>query len=131
MKQKLYYAIPFVAVPLLIVLFDQIHNIKPLQLSPLILGAALLLVSAVMGFFSATQKTFDYLLTALMPLSLFVCMFVAGFLSKDDTESQFLLYRAFDVAFQPLALLLYVLMAIVTFLASYKHFRYNKNRAEN
>ena len=131
MKQKLYYAIPFAAVPFLLLLCEVLDNMKLLQMSPYILGAVILLFSVAMGFFSTTLKTFDYLLTAIMPMSLFCCMFVGGFLDKNDLETRFYLYRAVDVTFQPLALLLYFLMAIVTFLASFKRFRDIKNRTSN
>lgn len=131
MKQKLYYAIPFAAVPLLLLLCEVLDNMKLLQMSPYILGAVLLLFSVALGFFSTTHRTFDYLLTAIMPISLFCCMFVGGFLDKSDLETRFHLYRAVNVAFQPIALLLYFLMAIVTFLASFKRFRDIRNRTSN
>ena len=129
MKQKLYYAIPFAAVPLLLLLLCEVlDNMNLLQLSPYILGAMLLLFSVAMGFFSTTHRTFDYSLTAIMPLSLFCCMFVAGFLDKNDLETRFHLYKAVNAAFQPIALQLYFLMAIATFLASFKSFRNIKGR---
>ena len=131
MKQKLYYAIPFAAVPFLLLLCEVLDNMRLLQMSPYILGAVLLLFSVAMGFFSTSHRTFDYLLTAIMPISLFCCMFVGGFLDKSDLETRFHLYRAVNVAFQPIALLLYFLMAIVTFLASFKRFRDIKNRTSN
>ena len=131
MKQKLYYAIPFAAVPLLLLLCEVLDNMKLLQMSPYILGAVLLLFSVAMGFFSTTHRTFDYLLTAIMPISLSCCMFVGGFLDKSDLETRFHLYGAVNVAFQPIALLLYFLMAIVTFLASFKRIREIKNRTSN
>lgn len=131
MKQKLYYAIPFAAVPLLLLLCEVLDNINLLQMSPYILGAVLLLFSVAMGFFSTTHRTFDYLLTAIMPLSLFCCMFVVGFLEKSDLETQFHLYKAVGTAFQPIALLLYLLMAIVAFLASFKHLRNIKKHIWN
>ena len=127
MKQKLYYAIPFAAVPLLLLLCEVLDNMNLLQMSPYILGAVLLLFSVAMGFFSTTRRIFDYLLTAIMPLSLFCCMFVVGFLDKSDLETRFHLYKAVNTAFQPIALLLYLLMAIVTFLASFKRLRNIKN----
>ena len=127
MKQKLYYAIPFAAIPLLLLLCVVLDNMKLLQMSPYILGAVLLLLSMAMGFFSTTHRTFDYLLTAIMPLSLFCCMFVVGFLAKGDLETRFHLYKAINAAFQPIALLLYLLMAVVTFLASFKRFRDIRN----
>ena len=74
MKKKLYYAIPFVAFPILLLLCDELNNKKLLQMNPYIISAVLLLFSVAMGFFSTTNKTFDYLLTAIMPLSFFaVC----------------------------------------------------------
>ena len=131
MKQKLYYAIPFAAVPLLLLLCEVLDNMKLLQMSPYILGAVLLLFSVAMGFFSTTHRTFDYLLTAIMPFTLFCCMSVVGFLGKSDLESRFHLYKAVNAAFQPIALQLYFLMAIVTFLASFKRFRVIKNHISN
>ena len=131
MKKKLYYVIPFVAVPLLLSLCELLDNRNLLQMSPYILSALLLLFSVTMGFFSITHRTFDYLLTAIMPLSLFCCMFVAGFLDKSDLKTRFHLYKAVNAAFQPIALQLYFLMAIVTFLASFKSFRNIKNRISN
>ena len=131
MKQKIFYAIPFAAVPLILLICDMLDNLKLLQMTPYILGAALLLFSAAMGFCSTTQKSFDYLLTAMIPLSLFCCMFVVGFFARGDFGTRFHLDRAVYVAFQPIALLLYFLMASVTFLASSKRFRDIKNRNSN
>ena len=128
MKKKLYYVIPFVSVPLLLLLCELLNNAKLLQMFPYILGTLLLLFSLAMGFFSTTHRTFDYLLTAIMPISLFCCMFIAGFLDKSDLETRFHLYKAVNTAFQPIALQLYFLMAIATFLASFKSFRNIKGR---
>ena len=123
MKKKLYYVLPFVAVPLLLLICDMLDNMNILQMSSYIGTAVLLFFSVVMGFFSTTNKTFDYLLTAIMPLSFFCCMFFLGFLEENDVVTRFSLYKAVEVAFQPIALQLYFLMAITTFLASFKRFR--------
>ncbi len=131
MKNKLYYLIPFVAVPLLLLLCELLDNIELLQMSPYILSALLLLFSLAIGFFSTTHRTFDYLLTAITPISLFCSMFIAGFLDKSDLETQFHLYKAVNAACQPIALQLYFLMAIVTFLASFRSFRNIKSRILN
>ena len=123
MKKKLYYVIPFVAVPILLLLCDVLDNKKLLQMNPYMISAVLLLFSVAMGFFSTTNKTFDYLLTVIMPISLFCFMFVGGFLSLSDLESRFHLYKAVKTAFQPICLQLYFLMGITAFFASFKHFR--------
>lgn len=123
MKKKLYYVIPFVAFPILLLLCDVLDNKKLLQMNPYIISAVLLLFSAAMGFFSTTNKTFDYLLTAIMPLSFFCCMFVLGFFDMNDAQTIFSLHKAVKAAFQPIALQLYFLIGITTFLASFKRFR--------
>ena len=131
MKKKLYYVTPFVAVPLLLLLCEVLDNMNLLPMSPYILSAILLLFSGAMAFFSPSSKTFDYLLTLIIPLSLFLCMFVFGFFGESDLGTRFHLYKAVDAAFQPIALLLYFLMAIVAFLTSFKHFRDIKKRISN
>ena len=88
-----------------------------------ILGVFLFLLSFVMGFFSPTHRTFDYLMTAIMPFSLFGLMFIGGFLDKSDLETRFHLYKAIKTVFQPIALQLYFLMAVTTFVASFKPIR--------
>ena len=118
---------PFVAVPLLLLACDILDNINILQMSSYTMSALLLLFSVAMGFFSTTNKTFDYLLTAIMPISLFCFMFVGGFLSSSEVYTRFNLYKAAKTAFQPIALQLYFLMATTTFLASFKRFRNLKN----
>ncbi len=131
MKKKLYYAIPFVGIPILMMLCDVLDNIKLLQMNLGIIIFLFLVFSVVMGFFSTTHKTFDYLLTVIIPLSFFCCMFIVGFLDKCDLECRFHLYKAVKAVFQPIALQLYFLMAITTFLASFKHFRNIKKIYKN
>ena len=123
MKKKLYYVIPFVAVPLLLLICDELDNTKLFPMTPCTITSLLLIFSVVVGFSSTTHRMFDYLLVAIMPLSLFCFMFVGGFLSLSDVYNRFNLYKAVKTAFQPIALQLYFLMAITTFLASFKHFR--------
>ena len=126
--KKLYYAIPFVAVPLLVLLCEFFDNMNLLQMSPYLFSAVLILFSVVMGFFSPTHRKFDYLLTVMIPLPLFCCLFLGGFLDKSDLETRFHLYKAVNTAFQPIALQLYFLMTITTFFASFKSLRILKNR---
>lgn len=131
MKKKVYYVISFIGVPLLLLLCIVFDNIGIIRISPCILSSLLILFSLVIGFCSATPKTFDYLVTAIVPLSLFCSMFIIGFLSKSDLETGFHIYKAIHVAFQPGALQLYVLVSIATFLASFQFFRNIKKRFSN
>ena len=131
MKKKLYYVIPFIVVPTLMLFCELLDNAELLKMNPYILGGVLALSSAVFGFLSPSNKSMDYLLTLIMPLSFFCTMFVGGFISKSDLGSRFHIYKAVDAAFQPIALVLYFAMAIITLLASLKYFRNLKNGAKS
>ena len=110
-------------------LLELLDNTNLLTMSPYIMGAVLLLICTVFGFFSPTNKTFDYIISAIMPLSLFCLMFVVGFLDKSDLETRFHFHRAVDVAMQSPCLILYLLMATITFIASTKKIRKIQNRS--
>ncbi len=123
MKKKLYYIIPFVTTPLLMLLCEFLDNMNLVSLNLYALIALCTLYSVGVGFFSPTHRKFDYLLSAIMPLSLLVFMFVVGLLDKSDLETRFHLYKAVNAAFQSTALLTYLFMAISTFLFSFQPLR--------
>ena len=102
---------------------DFLYKIDLIELSPYILFASLILTSIIFGNLSPTNKKFDYLMTAIVPLSFFLLMFVVGFLDKNDLETRFHLYKAFRAAFQPWVLFDCLAMALTTFLASFKPIR--------
>ena len=130
MKKKLYYVIPFIVTPILMLSCELLDNMELLKMNPYLLGLFLTISSAIFGFLSPSDKIIDYLITLIMPLSLFCFMFVAGFLSKSDLETQFHIDIAIDTAFQPIALIIYATMAIIALVASLKCFRNLKNRAK-
>lgn len=123
MKKKLYYIAPFIVIPLSVMIYDLLNSIGILEASHFGLIAMCLIISAVIGFLSSTRKTFDYLMTAIVPFSMFCFAFLLGFLEKSDLETRFHLSQAVSIAFPPDFLRIYLLMIIVTFLASFKYFR--------
>ena len=123
MKKKLYYALPFIVVPAVMLLCELLVNLELLNMSFYLLAALLLLSSALFGFFSPSKRSVDAWITLAMPLSLFCFMFVLGFLSKDDLETRFHLYLAVHASLQPFALFLYAVMAITALVFSLKFFR--------
>ncbi len=128
MKKKLYYVLPFVVVPTLMLFCELLDNLELLKMTPYLIGAFLILCSAVFGFFSPSKKSVDFLIALIMPVSLFCFMFVVGFLDKSDLETRFHLYKAVNASFQPSALFMYFAMAIITFIVSLKFFRNLKAR---
>ena len=134
MKKTVYYLSPFVIVPMALLLCEFLTYVNIINQSPYVIGITLFVVSVIIGNLSPEQRTFDYIMTVLMPLSLLCTMFIVGFLDKDDMETRFHFYKAFKAAFQTFALQYYFMMAVSTFLASFKAIRINRivkrNRAQ-
>ena len=133
MRKKLYYAIPFAVIPLIMLSIERF--VTPLNIvameefySALI---SLFLFSAIIGFFSPSKRKFDYLLTLIVPFALFCTMFIGGFLDKTDVGTRFHLYKAVKTSIQPTALQIYLMMLVTTFMASFKGFRNLKNVLSN
>lgn len=88
MKQKLYYVLPFAAVPTLMLLAKFANDLGLKEGTFYLYSALLILFSAITAYFSPTQKNFDYLLTATAPFAHFFCMFIVGYLDRDgDIDS--------------------------------------------
>ena len=118
-----YYLLPFAVVPGAMILCELLDNAGIVQMSPILAGGLLLLLSALLGFCSFTEKEVDVAATVLMPLSLFVFMFLVGLLDGGDLGTRFSIDRALSSSLSPLSLTLYVLMASVTLFASLRIFR--------
>ena len=131
MKKQLYYMLPFVVIPVLMLFCEMLDNTELLKMKPYIMGTFLLISSAFFGFFSPSYRNIDYLITLVMPLSMFCFMFIVGFFDESDLGTRFHLSQAISVSFQPIALGLYVAMAIITFIASLKFFRNLKKHNAN
>ncbi len=116
--KKLYYSLPFIAVPLLFLIFDFLHKSQVIKMSAYIIGAALLILCAIFAILSPSTKRFDLIITTIMPIVLFCVMFIIGLFDKSDVGTRFHLYRAFDVSLQPICLLLYLLTALTSYIFS-------------
>ena len=123
MKKTIYYVCPFIIVPCSCLLSEFLNKRDVLYMNPYIFFAELFIISAMIGNLTPTHRHFDYIMTAIMPLSLFIAMFLGGFLDQTDLGGRFYTDRALDVAFQPLALIAYFMIGATTFFASYKSFR--------
>ena len=123
MKKRFYYVMPFIIVPSLMLFLALLDSIALIKMNPYIIGTFLLLSSSLFGFLSPTNKNVDYRITIIMPLSVFCLLFVVGFLSETDLGTRFYLSQAVKVAIQPIALLIYLAMSIVTFMTSLKFVR--------
>lgn len=128
MKKFLYYIMPFIVTPALMTVCSVFDRWQLFSMSIYIWGAVFIIASAVFGFFTSTNKKFDYLMTFIMPLSFFLSMFSFVFFCATEQGRCNNLEDAVLISLQPFALISYCLMAIATFIASYKGFRNFKNR---
>ena len=127
MKKYVYYMTPFIFVPTLMLLCDFLDNINMIHMSPYILVVVLTLCCIAVGIFSPADKNFDYIITMIMPVSFFGIMFIGGFLDRGCSGKPELSFiDAFDTAFQPWCIIVYCIMAVITFLASFKAIRVMK-----
>ena len=123
LKKIMYYISPFIFIPCLCILIDWIWVSDLINISVYGFGFLLFLVSAIIGNFSPNDKKFDCLITALVPLALFLTMFFAGFLDTAEFHSGHDFERGLKVAFQSTALIMYLVTAATAFAASFKPIR--------
>lgn len=123
MRKSFYYIIPFVIVPVALLLLEYIDNIGFIKGSPYIVTIMLMFVSSIVGVSSKTYNKFDYAMAIIMPLSLFCFIFISGFLGENDVGTRFHIDTSFRLVFQPIWLIEYCCMAISTFLSSHKKIR--------
>lgn len=97
-----------------------------LEIYPYFFLVILFIISSMIANFTPTQKNFDFIITAILPLSMFCTMFIDGFLDETDLGGRFYIDRAFEVAFQPIALLEYLIIAVLAFISSFKLFRISR-----
>ena len=124
MKKFLYYMIPFIIIPISVLVCEFLDNRSLIKMSPYILFGVLALCSAIIGNLTPTNKNFDYTMAIIMPLSMFCTMFVGGLWDRGCSGiPRFSFNHACNVAFQAGALLMYIFMFLITFLASFKAIR--------
>ena len=83
----------------------------------------LFIVAAIIGNLSVNDKKFDCLITALVPLALFLTMFFVGFLDTSEFHSGHDFEKGVECAFQSTVLIMYLVTATAAFAASFKPIR--------
>lgn len=120
MKKTFYYLSPFIIFPIWILLsellFDDLWGIPAVFY---IFVGGLLLFSALIGGFSPSKKKMDLRITFWVPLSFFLTVFVYAFFDTGTCsgEPRLDLGEAFVISIRFWHI--YVLMALITFLASF------------
>ncbi len=128
MKKAMYYIIPFVLIPLVFLLGEFLDNLPFFKMTPLLLGALLFLVAAVVGNFSSAKGKFDVIIAVIMPAAVFLFMFLAGFLESGETIRRFDFQHGFKIAVGNTPWGIYLVVAFAAFLASYKPLRVRQKK---
>ena len=123
MKKYIYYIIPCVALPLVVGICWFIDHMGIVEMNLTIIAVALAIVSVVIGNFSPTNKLFDYALPIVSVIGYNCYRFICGFFAKTDLETRYSISEATDWIFDDTSLLLCAMIAVITFLASFKYIR--------
>ena len=89
----------------------------------IIIATVFAVASVVIGNLSPTNKIFDYALPVVSVIGYNCYRFICGFFAKTDMETRFSIYEAVEWIFVDTSLLLCAIIAITTFLASFKPIR--------
>ena len=125
MKKAIYYIAPFVVFPLLVLLIIFLDSIEMQsniwQALTLVL---FFLFAALMGALSPTDKTFDYLMTLLIPAAFLCTLFVSLYFDEGcDGLPQLSLHHALNMHYYRVWLPYVAIMTGITFIASFKPIR--------
>ena len=125
MKRATYYIAPFVVFLLLVLLINFLDSIEMQsniwQALTLVL---FFLFAALMGTLSPTEKTFDYLMTLLIPAAFLCTLFVSLYFDEGcDGLPQLSLHHALNMHYYRVWLPYVAIMTGITFITSFKPIR--------
>ena len=123
MKKSLYYGMPFLAFPLTALLCNFLHYVSIVELNFNIWATVFVLISIVIGNLSPTNKMFDYAIPAVSAIAWLSYKFIFGFFSKTDLETRFSIFEAIEWICVDTTQLLCAIIAVTTFLASFRPIR--------
>ena len=125
MKKAVYYVSPFVIIPIIFLITTLLESVEMLNLiAPYFVFASLFLFAVLIGTISQAKSKFDYIITAFIPLSVFLALFVALLFDEGyDGSSRFSLSHALNIEYYRIWLPIAIIMMVVTFVFSFKPIR--------
>ena len=125
MKKIIYYFSPFVINPIIFLtaaLLESAEILKPIV--PYFMFGALFLFAAVIGIISPSKAKFDYLITIIVPVSVFFALFIALFFDEGcDGTPQLSLSHALNIEYYRAWLPMVLVMTVIAFVFSFKPIR--------
>ena len=121
MKKIAYYISPFVIFTLLFLLATLLDSTEILEF---IAFASLFLFTAVLGIISPSRAKFDYLITIIVPVSVFFALFISLIFDDGcDGMPQFSLSHALNIEYYRSWLPIALVVTVITFVFSFKPIR--------
>ena len=129
MKKAIYYASPFILFPIIFGIFNLLDetDIINSNILAVFLFVLFFVTTAFLGNLSLTNKKFDYLMTGIVPLACFFALFIALFFDEGcDGTPQLSIHHALNMEYYKIWLPIIAIMAVTTFVASFKPIRISK-----
>ena len=125
MKKTAYYTSPFVVIPVIFLIVSVLESAEILKpIAPYIMFGALFLFAVVIGIISPSRAKFDFLITIIVPVSVFFALFISLFFDEGcDGTPQFSLSHALNVEYYSSWLPIAIVMTAITFVFSFKPIR--------
>ena len=125
MKKAVYYFSPFVIVPIIFLITALLESVGILEpIVPYFVFASLFLFAVLIGIMSQSKAKFDYIMTAFIPLSVFLTLFVSLIFDKGcDGTPQLSLSHALNVEYYRAWLPIAIIMTAITFVFSFQPIR--------
>ena len=125
MKKTAYYISPFVIVPIFFLIASLLESAEILKtIVPYFMFGTLFLFAVVIGMLSPLKAKFDYIMTAIVPLSVFFALFISLLFDDGcDGMPQFSLSHALNIEYYRSWLPIALVMMVITFVFSFKPIR--------
>ena len=122
MKKIVYYISPFVIVSiifLIVPLLESAEILKPIV--PYFMFGALFLFAVVIGIISPSRAKFDYLITIIVPVSVFFALFISLFFDEGcDGTPQLSFSHALNIEYYRSWLPIALVMTVIAFVFSFE-----------
>ena len=125
MKKTIYYFSPFVIIPIIFLIATLLESVEILKpTAPFFLFTALFIFSLAIGVLSPTKTTFDYAITAIIPCSVLLSLFVGLLFDEGcDGKPQLSLSHALNMEYYKVWLPIVLTIMLIMFITSFKPVR--------
>ena len=125
MKKIAYYISPVIIIPIIFLIASLLESAEILKpVVPYFMFGALFLFAAVLGIISPSRAKFDYLITIIVPVSVFFALFISLFFDEGcDGTPQLSLNHALNIEYYRSWLPIALVMTVIAFVFSFKPIR--------